>query len=117
MLADSEFFEGRKKYASEITGAYYSGRLAIAEYLEEIKRQASAIIFREVHEEYKTSLGTWQIREAVRHAFQKKPLEFQDLNLALNFISTKLRLPLNKFKEKSKLLDNVFYQKQLKEWM
>lgn len=117
VLADSEFFEGRKKYASEITGAYYSGRLAIAEYLEEIKRQASAIIFREVQEEYKTSLGTWQIREAVRHAFQKKPLEFQDLNLALNFISTKLRLPLNKFKEKSKLLDNVFYQKQLKEWM
>ena len=40
---DYEFFNGRKTYASSVTGAYYTARLSLAEYLEENKKQATAL--------------------------------------------------------------------------
>ena len=46
--ADVEFFSQRKDYASNVTGAYYAARLAVAEFLVEKKRQAAAIVFREI---------------------------------------------------------------------
>ena len=42
---------------TRITGAYYSARLAVAEHLKRIRRQASAIVFREITPEYKIPMG------------------------------------------------------------
>ncbi len=46
--SDFEFYEGRKNYASNLAGAYYAARLPVAEYLDSSGRQAGAIAFLEV---------------------------------------------------------------------
>jgi len=113
---DHEFYKGRKDYASNIEGAYYSARLAVAEHLAEKKRQAAAVVFREIGEGYNIPLGVWQIRENVRHALQQKPLAFSDLRLALALISKKLKVPLQQYEKKSKLLDALKNQKKLSDF-
>ncbi|MFC2174884.1 hypothetical protein ACFLQ2_03360 [archaeon] len=76
---DWEPYEGRKKYADSVTGAYYSARLGVLEYLKKIKRQAGAIVFREITPDYWTPVGVWQIRENVRAAMKEQPVKFQTL--------------------------------------
>lgn len=110
---DFEFFSGRKTYASNVAGAYYAVRLAVAEYLVKIKRQAAAIVFREIGPSYKTSLGVWVVRETVRNALLQKPIRFSDLNLALKFLEPKLSVPVAQYKKKSSLLDFFLHQKKL----
>jgi hypothetical protein len=61
--------EGMTKQGySPITGAYYSARLAVCEYLKSIRRCARVIVVRSVSNEYWAPLGTWVIREATRKA-------------------------------------------------
>jgi len=116
IVQDHEFYSGRKKYAENVTGAYYSARLAILEYLKKEKRQASAIVFREIGKDYNLPLGVWVIRETMRDAMRKKPLTFFDLDIALNFISRKLKVPICEWKKSSKLLDFVQNQRSLKDF-
>ena len=68
IMTDYEFYQGRKNYASNITGAYYAARKAVCEYLFHIKRQARVLIFREVSAGYEVPLGVWVIRETVNNA-------------------------------------------------
>ena len=82
-----------------------------------IKRQAGAIVFREIGEDYKTPLGVWQIRENVRQALKQKPLTFSDLDLALKYVGTKLKIPMRYYRKKSQLLDNIKNQKRIFEWL
>ncbi len=66
--------EGRKKSGySPIAGAYYSARLAVAEYLEKVGRSARIVVVRSVTGDYWAPLGTWVIREATRKALQSQP--------------------------------------------
>jgi len=117
IVQDHEFHNGRKKYASDVAGAYYSARLAVCEHLIKLQRQAGAIVFREIGEEYRTPLGVWQIRENVRHALKQKPLTFSDLDLALKYIGTKLKIPIKYYRQKSQLLDNIKNQKRIFDWL
>jgi hypothetical protein len=117
ILQDHEFHQGRKKYVSEVAGAYYAARLGVCEYLVQTKRQAGAIVFREIGDEYKTPLGVWQIRENVRQALKQKPLTFSDLDLALKYVGTKLKIPMRYYKKRSKLLDNIKNQKRIFDWL
>jgi hypothetical protein len=39
-----ELIHGRKSYASNLAGAYYATRLPVLEYLQQIKRQAGALV-------------------------------------------------------------------------
>ncbi len=116
MVQDYEFYSGRKKYAVNVTGAYYSARLAILEYLKKEKKQASAIVFREIGKDYNLPLGVWVIRETMRDAMKKKPLTFFDLDLALKFISRKLKVPIQEWRKSSKLLDFVQHQRSLRDF-
>ncbi len=116
IIQDHEFYRGRKTYASNVEGAYYSARLAIAEKLREMKRQAAAVVFREIGSEYNVPLGVWVIRETVRDALKKKPLSFQDLNLALEFVGKKLSVPLKHYLSESKVLDSLKKQKRLSDF-
>jgi hypothetical protein len=59
-----------KKGYSPISGAYYSARFAVCEYLKNIRRSARVIIIRSVSSDYWAPLGTWVIREAVRKALK-----------------------------------------------
>ncbi len=113
---DYESFYGRKDYASEVTGAYYANRLALAEYLEEIRRQASCLVMRECREEYWAPCGVGILREASRNAFEKKPEKFPSLNEALQSAQKRLKMPVSIFTEKSRLLDEFRKQRRLNEF-
>jgi hypothetical protein len=68
IATDFEFYQGRKNYASNITGAYYAARKSVCEYLYDLRRQARALIFREVSGGYAVPLGVWVIRNTVNEA-------------------------------------------------
>ena len=110
---DFEFFSGRKKYADDITGAYYVNRLALCEYLEKIKRQAYCIVFREVRQEYSVPLGVGILRQTSREAFLKSPEKFSAINDALESAQKRLKQPIINFVEKSILLRNYGKQRKL----
>lgn len=116
VTVDFESYNGRKKYADNITGAYYAARLAVAEHLSRRKRQATALVFREIGPDYITPLGVWVIRETVRNALQKKPLKFSDVTLALQYLQFRLKVPLEKYKHASHLLDQLKNQKKISAW-
>jgi len=113
---DYESFNGRKKYAFSVTGAYYTARLAVCEYLAKIKRQASILVMREERPEYNAPLGVGILRELGRDAFSKKPEKFETIQEALQQAQTRLKLPIENFTERSWLLKNYGKQKRLNEF-
>ncbi len=108
---DYEPYEGRKEYAKHITGAYYAARLSIVEHLRSIRRQAKALLYREIKPEYKIPLGVWVIRESVRNAFKNKPMKFDDLKSAIKFAEKFTEV--KNWSEKSKIIYNIEHQKTL----
>lgn len=110
---DYETFFGRKKYAENVTGAYYSNRLAVCEYLEKIKKQASVLVLRESLPEYWAPLGVGILREASRKAFEKNPEKFNSVNEVFEKIQKRLTLNVKDFKEKSEIIKNYGKQKKL----
>ena len=114
---DYEGFNGRKKYAFEVSGAYYSMRLALCEYLEKIRRQATVLIFREIRPEYYAPLGVGIVREAARRTFLNEPEYFNSVEDALKKIHSCIKTPIKKIKEKSWVLENYGKQKNLSEFL
>ncbi len=114
VLEDYEPFIGRKEYASNITGAYYAARLSVAEYLHHRHRQAKVLVYREITPEYKLPLGVWVIRETVRHAFNQKVLQFDDVEQALKYMENKTHV--GEWFKNSKILYNLRHQKRLDEF-
>ncbi len=102
----------RKSYATSTHGAFYSGRLAVGEYLESIKRQSAVLIVREVRDEYWAPVGIWQMRETVRGAFAKPFERFDTLEQAIGRICSRLKIG-RKWIHKSKLLKELKEQKKL----
>ncbi|MCK4491925.1 MAG: hypothetical protein KAU03_04830, partial [Candidatus Altiarchaeales archaeon] len=71
-----EGFKGRTTYAMKEGGGYYAGRIAVVEKLYMMRKQARAVIFREISEGYVIPVGVWEVRENVRRALEKKPRKF-----------------------------------------
>ncbi|MEM4152668.1 MAG: hypothetical protein QXK80_00915 [Candidatus Pacearchaeota archaeon] len=113
MWHDYEFYGPRKKYASSVTGAYYANRLAVCEYLEKIKRQASILVLREIREEYWAPCGVGILREVTREAMAKKPQKFTTVEEALKAAQLNFILPIEIFVKKSKILNNLKSQTKL----
>lgn len=113
---DFERFNGRKKYASNVTGAYYTARLTVCEYLEKIKRQAYVIIFREERPEYNAPLGVGILRQLGRDAFNHPPEKFDTVQGALNKMQSRMILPVKQFTEQSVLLKEYKMQTRLNLW-
>jgi hypothetical protein len=83
--------EGMKKAGySPISGAYYSARLAVCEYLKQIRRSARVIVVRHISSEYWAPLGTWVIREATRRAMASPPVTCASLDEAVQQASARL---------------------------
>jgi DNA repair protein NreA len=76
--SDHEGPQGRKGYASTVAGAYYSARLAVLELLHRIRRNACALVYREITPDYWAPLGVWVIREGVRRILKSAPKTFPD---------------------------------------
>ena len=113
---DYESFFPRKKYADSVTGAYYANRLAVSEYLDKIKRQGACIVLREIRPEYYAPLGVGILRECSRGAFSKKPEVFDNIKDALECVRKRLRVDVNYFKEKSKIIKNYGKQRKISEY-
>jgi len=102
--SDHELVWGRRSYAGDLAGAYYATRLPVLEYLKSIRRQAGALIFLEVYPEW-IPLGVWRFREICREALKREPMKFNTLNESLKELKGRLRLPLEKWIERSKILE------------
>jgi DNA repair protein NreA len=77
--------EGLTKHGySPISGAYYSARLAVCEYLKSIRRSARIIVIRTISSDYWAPLGTWVIREAARKAMSSPPARCESLDTAVS---------------------------------
>lgn len=114
---DYEGFWDRKNYAFDVTGAYYSNRLAVCEYLESLKKQASIVVFREIdRKKYWAPLGVGILREVTRNAINNKKT-FSSLNEALQNIQTRLRIPLERYLNKSKVLKEFKEQTTLNKFI
>lgn len=72
-----------KKGYSPISGAYYSARLAVGEYLKNVQRSARVIVLRSISSDYWAPLGTWVIREASRKAMINPPVICESLAAAV----------------------------------
>jgi len=76
--------EGMTKHRySPISGAYYSARLAVCEYLKSIRRSARVVVIRTISGDYWAPLGTWVIREAARKAMSLPPHSCASLDVAV----------------------------------
>jgi len=112
MMGDHEPYEGRTTYA-EIGGCYYSTRLAVAEALERMQRQAAALVLREIRSGYILPVGVWNVRESVRAALRTKPSIFETFQDALRFACGSLAIPRNTWIRNSTLIQNEFCQQRL----
>ena len=98
-----EPYSGRTSYAEETAGAFYATRLGITEHLKNRKRQAKALVIREVKPEYWAPLGVWVIRETVRNSFEngEEVDEFKDIKFK---IGNRFKFLYNRLKKESKML-------------
>ena len=112
VVEEYEPFEGRKSYADKQGGGYYAARIAVVEHLHKIKRQARVVVFREIYEGYNIPLGVWVVRENARKAMLNQTGKFASMDADLNFIKSRLKYPLENYKQQSILLR----QKRLVDW-
>ncbi|WP_338598167.1 Nre family DNA repair protein [Sulfolobus tengchongensis] len=103
---DNEGYEGRTEYP-EIGGCYYASRLGTAEFLEKRKRQATAILWREIYSGFNLPVGVWFVRENVREMFKQKPFLFDDITSALAFAESLLKVDIKKWLRHSMLSYNT----------
>lgn len=98
-----EGFNGRKSYAEDTAGAFYATRLGITEHLINRKRQAKALVVRNVSPNYWAPLGVWVIRETVRNAFNNGR-ELDNFEQVKWQISSEFRFLYNRIKRESQML-------------
>ena len=109
---DYENYYGRKNYAEQCAGGYYTVRLAIFEKLKQMKRQASVLVLRFITGEYAVPLGVWVTRQAARKTLKNKPLEFASMELMLTYAKN---LAKKKFKaDITNILNSSILLKELK---
>lgn len=116
IFSDAEGYEGRTEYP-DIGGCYFSARLAISEQLNKERRQAAAIVMREAHPGYIMPVGVWNVREAVRGAMSKPHMNFASLKESFSYIFSKFDISMNTWIRTSKLLQDLIFQKRLKDYL
>lgn len=115
IFSSNEGYYGRKTYA-EIGGCYYSGRLAITEKLQMLKKQAIALILREVHDGYVMPVGVWNVREHVRQTLQCEPLVMHSMEDMMEYIKSRLDISAAGWIRNSRILKDLISQRRLYEY-
>jgi len=103
----------RKSQYSELSGGYYAARLPVVEFMHRIRRQAGAIVIREIRPEYSAPLGVWVVEEGVREALNSKPEKFEDLKDALRKAESRIKTEGRLWKKHIKL----FFQPSLDQYL
>ena len=113
---DYESYDGRKNYAENTAGGYYTVRLAVLEKLKEMKKQASVLALRFITGDYTLPLGVWVTREAARKAMGSK-IEFSSKELMLEYarklIKKRFNCDADFYFKRSNVLRNVKGQSKL----
>ena len=100
-----EPYSGRTSYAEQTAGAFYATRLGIMEHLNERKRQAKALVLRDVTPDYWAPLGVWVIRETVRNAFTEDAEEIETFKDMKYRVGNEFRFLYNRIRRRSKMLE------------
>ena len=120
-MTDYESYSGRKNYAENCTGGYYSVRLGVLEKLKQLKRQGTALVLRFITGEYAVPLGVWVTREAARKALSNKPISFSDKELMLKYVRVlvkkKFGYDIDNILKKSIILNNLKTQMKLSSFL
>ena len=104
LAAASEGQEGRTGYVEETAGAYYAARLGVLEALNGRNRQAKALVVRHVSDDYWGPVGVWQVREAVRNAFEGEYGTAETFGEAVRGVADHLPVPLARLRRKSTMV-------------
>ena len=104
IIEEYEPFKGRASYAEKQGGGYYASRMSVVQALDRMRRQARVVVFREVYEGYVIPVGVWLVRETAKQAFMGKPAVFGTKREALNYIDSRLRLPISEYLRRSRIL-------------
>jgi hypothetical protein len=115
MMGDHEPYEGRTTYAS-VGGCYYSCRLAVAEALERLQRQAAALVIREIRPGYILPVGVWNVRESVRAALRTTQSTFDTFTDALRFACSNMAIRPDTWTRNSTLIRNEVFQRRLSQY-
>ena len=113
---DWELHMGRKNYAST-GGCYYAARLAVAEHLYKIKRQATVILWREIYPGFNIPVGVWFVRESVRKMFSQNPYKVDNLQEAFDIINKHSRIGVHRWISSSKLISYLRSQRRIEDWV
>lgn len=118
---DYENYNGRKDYARNTAGGYYTPRLAVLEKLKEMKKQASVLALRFITDEYVMPLGVWVTRESARKSMASSPIEFSSKELMLEYarkiVKRKFSYNVDYLLKASVLLKNVRQQTKLEKFI
>lgn len=112
---DYEINFDRKNYASDVTGAYYANRLAVTEFLDTIKKQASVVFFREI-KNYEVPLGVGILREVSRNAFKKNGKRFSNLKEAFEDMQSRMKSSIINYINRSKIIEEYKKQSNLRKF-
>lgn len=102
-----ELWDGRARNPG-VDGGYYAVRLPVLEHLSRVGRQATVVAVREVTPSYYAPVGSWQIRESVRHALLSPPVALpQNASELLGEMARRLETSLEKLLAWSRVLKRL----------
>ncbi|MEM4137266.1 MAG: hypothetical protein QXH71_01065 [Candidatus Anstonellaceae archaeon] len=108
---EKEGFFGRTNFASKQGGGYYASLFAVSEALaKKLQKQAGVLVIREIMPEYDLPVGVWEIRENIRHAFEKNPKIFESKKELFEYLKKTLFLDLLIYLKNSSLLSQRLLQ-------
>jgi DNA repair protein NreA len=120
-MSDYEPYGGRKTYAKNTAGGFYSVRLAVLEKLNSMKRQGSVLALRFITGDYTLPLGVFVTREAARKCLQDRPIIFSTRELMLKYskllTKKKFNIDLENILKKSFLLNKIRSQLKLVDYI
>ena len=115
VIGDDEGYFGRSSYPG-IGGCYFSTRLGVGEALQGMRRQATALVVREIMPEFPLPLGVWFVRENIRAMFRNKPMVLEGLGQCLNHLRGFLAVPIKKWIEESAILRDSILQRRIDDY-
>lgn len=112
IIGDSEGYFGRSDYAT-VGGCYYSVRLAVSERLARERRQAGALILREVYPGFFAKIGVWNVRESVRMMMKQGYSTHGTFREAISEAMSYLKIPIDRWYSVSKIIKKEVVQTKL----
>ncbi len=116
IVENFELYDGKWQRA-DVDGGYKAMRLVAIEFLHKIKRQAMVFAIREIGPRYYAPLGVWNVREGMRHAFEKEPTRFSSIEEAVAELARRIKTPFNQWWKRAYLPKMFKMQRRLVEFM